>query len=216
MSSIRRVWTLAAGAAIAAALAAPALASAATPDTTIDSGPSGPTKSDAPTFTFSSTVSGSTFQCSVDGAGFSPCSSPFTTPTLPDGPHNLAVQAIDPSMNVDPSPATRSFIVDTTAPETTIDDHPRARTRHRTASFSFSSSEAGSSFLCSYNGLPYATCTSPYVTPKLHSGIHRFDVLATDPAGNRDQTAATFIWKVKKGGGGHHRRHRKHHGHHRH
>jgi hypothetical protein len=98
---------------------------------------------------------------------------------------------------------------DQTPPETTIDSHPRALTRAREATFEFSSSEAGSTFLCSYDGLAYAPCTSPFTTPRLKPGKHRFDVLATDAAGNRDQTAATFFWKIKRRGKHHH--HRRHH-----
>jgi hypothetical protein len=87
---------------------------------------------------------------------------------------------------------------DKTPPETTIGSHPKSKTRARTATFRFSSSEPGSSFLCSYDGKAYARCTSPFTTPKLKPGKHRFDVLATDAAGNRDQSAATFFWKIKK------------------
>jgi hypothetical protein len=32
----------------------------------------------------------------------------------------------------------------------------------------------------------------------LKRGKHRFDVVATDVAGNTDQTPATFFWKVVK------------------
>jgi hypothetical protein len=87
---------------------------------------------------------------------------------------------------------------DILAPETTIKSHPKAKTKNRRPSFTFTSSEPGSSFLCSYDGKAFAPCTSPFSTPKLRRGKHRFDVLATDPAGNRDLTAATFSWKVTK------------------
>jgi hypothetical protein len=99
---------------------------------------------------------------------------------------------------------------DQTPPETSIDSHPRSLTKAHHATFEFSSSEPGSTFLCSYDGLPYASCTSPFTTPRLKPGKHRFDVLATDAAGNRDQTAATFFWKVRRDDKKH-----KHHGHHR-
>jgi hypothetical protein len=85
---------------------------------------------------------------------------------------------------------------DQTPPETTISSHPKPKTTNHRATFSFGSSEGGSSFLCSYDGRPAAPCASPFTTPKLKRGKHRFDVLATDAAGNRDQTAATFFWKI--------------------
>jgi Ca2+-binding RTX toxin-like protein len=87
---------------------------------------------------------------------------------------------------------------DTVPPETTIVSHPKAKTRARKASFAFSSSEAGSTFVCSLDGRPFAQCSSPFATLKLKLGKHRFQVLATDAAGNRDQTPATFLWKVTK------------------
>ena len=47
----------------------------ATPDTFIDSGPSGTTGSTSASFTFSATEPG-TFACDLDGGGFAPCTSP--------------------------------------------------------------------------------------------------------------------------------------------
>jgi hypothetical protein len=108
------------------------------------------------------------------------------------------VRATDASSNQDSSAATRSFTVDTTAPDTAIGSHPKPKTKSRKATFTFSSSEAGSSFQCSFDGMPYASCSAPFTTPKLTRGKHRFDVIATDAVGNRDQSAATFFWKVTK------------------
>jgi hypothetical protein len=88
----------------------------APPQTAILSGPAGPTRETAPSFAFSSSEPGG-FQCSLDGGGFSPCASPLALGPLPDGPHSLQVRAIDPASNIDPSPATRSFTVDTVPPE---------------------------------------------------------------------------------------------------
>jgi hypothetical protein len=45
---------------------------------------------------------------------------------------------------------------------------------------------------------PFAPCTSPHTTEKLKKGRHEFDVRATDPAGNSDQTPAEDPFKVKK------------------
>jgi hypothetical protein len=172
------------------------------PETIIDSGPIGKTAGNTPVFTFHSSEQPATFECSVDGGPMQSCTSPFTSVPLSDGPHTFAVQATDGASNVDPTPGTRAFTVDTTAPDTAIASHPKPKTKSRKSSFTFSSSEPGSSFLCSYDGKPYAACTSPFTTPKLKPGRHRFDVISTDAVGHRDQSAATFFWKVTK---------RKHH-----
>jgi uncharacterized delta-60 repeat protein len=88
----------------------------AAPETTITSGPTALSADPAPTFAFGSSELGSTFQCSLDGAAFSPCGSPHTPAALADGPHGFRVRAIDAVENVDPTPAERDFTVDTTSP----------------------------------------------------------------------------------------------------
>src|SRR5215210_3058633 len=73
------------------------------PHTTIHSGPSGPTNEDTATFTFSSEA-GATFECSLDGAAFSACTSPKSYTNLPDGHHTFDVTATDRAGNVEPPP----------------------------------------------------------------------------------------------------------------
>jgi hypothetical protein len=80
------------------------------PNTTIISGPSGSITDNTPTFAFRSTEPG-TFQCKVDGAPFSNCSSPKTTAPLSIGGHTFSVRAIDNAGHPDLSPATRVFNV---------------------------------------------------------------------------------------------------------
>ena len=84
------------------------------PETTITDGPSGVTSDDTPTFAFSSSEAGSSFECRVDGAAFAPCSSPYTAAALAAGPHTFDVRARDAAGNEDASPARRSFTVATT------------------------------------------------------------------------------------------------------
>ena len=59
------------------------------PDTPILSGPPAFGDDHTPTFTFASTEPGSTFECSLDGGPFVPCSSPFTTCRLAGGAAHL-------------------------------------------------------------------------------------------------------------------------------
>ncbi len=106
------------GAGNASTVVSQAIAITPLPDTTIDSGPTGTTANTTPTFTFSSDDAAATFTCALDGEAATTCTSPFTTPPLPDGPHTLTVTAVN-ATGSDPTPASRSFTVDTTAPETT-------------------------------------------------------------------------------------------------
>ena len=87
---------------------------------------------------------GSTFECRVDGGAWGSCSTPETTGSLADGAHTFEVRATDPAGNVDPTPASRSFTVDTAAPDTTIDSGPSGPTNDATPTFAFSADQAGS------------------------------------------------------------------------
>ena len=84
---------------------------------------------------------------------------------------------------------------DTTAPDTTITGQPKAKTKKKAATFTFTSSEPGSSFECSLNGVPFTTCTSP-LTVKGKKGKNHFEVRAKDAAGNADPTPATTSFTV--------------------
>lgn len=81
------------------------------PDTSIVSGPSGFTQERNPAFEFSSTEPGVTYECSLNGAEFTTCPSPFTLSGLAEDGYTLQVRARDAAGNVDESPATRTFRV---------------------------------------------------------------------------------------------------------
>lgn len=104
------------------------------PDTLIDSGPNGSTADSTPTFTFDSTESPSTFECSIDSTtAFTPCSGPagsHTTAPLAPGVHVFRVRAKDSAGNADQTPAERTFTV--TGPPTATCKGRRA-TRQGTA-----------------------------------------------------------------------------------
>ena len=89
------------------------------PNTSIDSGPSGPTNDNTPTFTFSGTddvtpAASLVFSYSVDAKSWSDFSSAtsVTLPALSEGNHTFYVRAKDQAGNVDLSAAERSFTVD--------------------------------------------------------------------------------------------------------
>jgi peptidoglycan/xylan/chitin deacetylase (PgdA/CDA1 family) len=100
------------------------------PDTTIDSGPSGTVSSTSASFAFSSSEPNSTFECALDGAANSSCTSPNAYTGLASGSHAFSVRATDAAGNVDPTPATRTWTIDTTAPPAdkiiaiSVDDGP--------------------------------------------------------------------------------------------
>jgi hypothetical protein len=79
------------------------------PQTQIRQGPGHSTRDRTPTFRFTSSVSGSTYLCKLDGGSFKRCHSPFTTPRLRVGRHVLKVKARVPGGAGDPSPASYGF-----------------------------------------------------------------------------------------------------------
>ena len=174
------------------------------PNTTIGSGPTGPTNDSTPTFAFTSSESGSTFQCRVDTGSWASCTSPWTTSALGNGAHSVAVRATDAARNADASPATRSFTVDTSAPNTTIDSAPPALSPGSSATVAFSASEPGATFACRLDGGAWAACTSPKTYTGLGLAQHTAEVRATDAAGNVEASPATATWTsiALPGGGG--------------
>jgi hypothetical protein len=62
-----------------------------------------------PTFRFSSSEAGSTFQCKIDRKPFKRCRSPFTSKRLAFGDHVFRVRARDAGGKADPSPALFRF-----------------------------------------------------------------------------------------------------------
>jgi hypothetical protein len=170
------------------------------PQTTIDSGPAdgAPTADTTPVFAFSSSETGSTFACSIDDGEPFACESPYTPTALDDGEHTFAVTATDVLGNVDPTPASRTFTVDTAAPQTVINSGPASgsTTADSTPVFAFSSSETGSTFECRVDAAEFAPCTSGSSTAALSNGEHTFGVRAIDAAGNTASTAASRTFTV--------------------
>ncbi len=170
------------------------------PDTTIDSGPSGTIATDQATFTFSGTPAGDTakVQCKIDAGAFADCSSPKSFTGLSEGPHTASFRAEDAAGNQDPTPATRTFAVDTTPPDTTIDSGPSGTIATDQASFTFSGSPAGDTakVQCKIDAGAFADCSSPKSFTGLSEGPHTASFRAEDAAGNQDPTPATRTFAV--------------------
>jgi len=169
-----------------------------TPDTTLLSGPVGNTAISTASFTFQSPDAGpgATFECSLDGAAFAGCTSPADYSGLAMGVHTFAVRVHDATGNVDPTPATRTWTVDLTAPETTITDPPSGTIAMASVIIAFTSDENDVTFACTLDGRSPTPCTSPFTATMLTQGAHTFSVAATDMAGHTDPSAATASWTV--------------------
>jgi hypothetical protein len=175
-------------------------------DTTIASAPATLTNVAAATFTFTSVpATGVTFQCILDGNETdswttTQCSSPYTTPALAGGTHVIYVRSKDAVGNVDTTPASYTWTVDLTRPDTTIVTNPDNPSNSPTGGFTFSGSDTGGgavTFECRIDTTTtWTACLSPYTTPALTDGSHTLYVRAVDAAGNVDATPESYPWVV--------------------
>jgi hypothetical protein len=87
---------------------------------------------------------------------------------------------------------------DTTPPDTTITAGPAdgSTISRADAAFSFSSTEANSTFSCQLDGGGFSPCDWPLTYTSLPNTSHTFEVKATDAAGNTDATPARRTWTM--------------------
>jgi len=162
-----------------------------------------PTNDTTPTWTWTPGGGGNgTYRYKLDNSDLSTAatttiSTTFTpTAALSENAHTLYVQEQDAAGNWSGS-GSFAIAIDTTLPETNLTNEPANPTNQTSANFSFTSSEAGSSFECRIDNNEYASCTSP----RSYSGLagdqtHTFQVRAVDPAGNRDASSAAYSWVI--------------------
>lgn len=84
-----------------------------------------------------------------------------------------------------------------TAPDTTIDSAPEPVSRSSTPTFSFSATE-DATFECSLDGADFEACSSPLTYTGMAKGAHFVGIVATNLAGVRDETPATYKWTIKR------------------
>jgi len=152
-----------------------------------------------------------TFKCAIDGAPLTNCNTAdvghgtghaqYHVPSpLSDGPHTFTVRAATGGgTNVDPSPTTISFVVDTTFPVLSITYGPKSDGPYIEA-FGFSTDQDVNGTTVTDCRLISASDADPAWTPcmvstgydSLSDGEYEFQVRATDPAGNVTTKTRTF------------------------
>jgi Ca2+-binding RTX toxin-like protein len=173
------------------------------PNTIIDSGPEGLTKTDTPTFTYHSTVAGSTFQCRVDTGAWVSCpATGYTTAKLGEGSHTFEVKATSGAGLEDPTPAKREFNV-LGPPETTIAFGPKGTTNATRPTFGYKSNNSQAWFECKLDSLPYVPCgPATYESLEGHpgetltAGAHSVSVRAVNQLNVADPTPAVASFTV--------------------
>jgi len=167
---------------------------------TITAGPAGLVNSSTATFSFTGEA-GAKFQCALEPPA-SPvaCASPVTFTGLSQGAHTLHVRQIDAAGNVGPAFASRSWTVDTVAPQAPVlgakPDDPNG---DGIANFDWTDPDPSvERYRCSLENKPSVSCTSPLrtIVDVSNDGQHQFAVSAYDAAGNASTTS--YTWKVLK------------------
>lgn len=160
----------------------------------ITAAPADPSNSPTPIWTFT-VEAASTPSCSVDGAPWAPCASPFQVDlsTAADGPHSLAVRATDGVGNVGTA-TTSTFVLDRSAPPApTITSAPASPGNQSTVTWTFLAPE-GTSTRCRLDMGAVVPCDGSFTTTLTTDGLHRLGIAALDSAGNLSSfVMATYV-----------------------
>ena len=167
------------------------------PNTTISAAPAALTNSNSASLAFTATEAGTTFESRLDGAAFAAATSPQALAALAEGSHTFEVRARDAAGNVDATPATATWVVDTVPPETQLTATPAATALTEPHVFSASAAgEANATFEISVDNGAFTATSLPVSLTSLANGPHNVRVRAHDAAGNVDATPAQFDWNV--------------------
>lgn len=143
-----------------------------------------------------------TAECSLDGAAYTPCTSPQEYGGLSVGGHNFRVRAVDAAGFVDATPAEFKWWVEGSGPLVEIESGPAPATTERRARFAFKATSLGDTealYDCALDGGPYSRCTSPQEYNALDDGEHTFLVRTQAKAGGEPGSPSRFTWRVSNG-----------------
>jgi hypothetical protein len=164
------------------------------PNTSFQTTEPNPTNDPTGEFAFLSSEVNSTFECRIGAAAFATCAQTFTTASLTDGTYTIEVRAVSPLGFKDPTPASFTWRVDTTPPQTSFVTTESNPTSDPTGDFKFGSNEALSTYQCRVDAGTFATCPEEFSTAALGEGSHTIEVRAVDQAGNTDPTPESYTW----------------------
>ncbi len=157
------------------------------PQTTISNGPPSLSNEAAPVFELTSSLPGATFECKLDDRPWVSCTSTFLAGVLADGVHMFSARASDGLGNVDQTPATRTFTIDTTPPDSEVQSGPSGPVH--TGPLPFSVWATDGKLECALDDGDYGSCGIVLRADDLAVGEHVFRARATDKVGNVGQPA---------------------------
>jgi hypothetical protein len=165
--------------------------SVATAAPAITAEPAATSANASPSYGFSHS-SYASFECNLDGAGYSSCTSPKSYSSLTNGPHTFQVRAKDADGVPTPA-ASYTWTINTTAPA--ISSKPSTPSASSAPSLAFSHTAGAYTFKCQLDGGSFATCSSPQALSALGDGSHTFQVEGVDADGIVT-SAASYTWTI--------------------
>ncbi len=173
-----------------------ALSARPQPDTSVLGGPPSRTEARDASFTFGANRPDvGAWQCSLDGAPFTACTSPASYAGLAAGPHTFRVAAVDGYGAVDASPAAVAWTVLGPPPETQVPAGAQPVVSGGTATLDL----GAGAFECSVDGAAFTRCSSPVTLSGLAPGRHTLAVRSVDEDGRVDPTPAEWAFDVPAG-----------------
>jgi len=167
----------------------------AAPDATIAVKPEASSDRNSGSISFRSSDDSAIFDCKLDTASFTTCTSPYAYGNLPDGSHNFSVRAKDRAGNVTATPAAFSWTIDTVAPVTTAS--PAAGLYNSAKSVTLAVSETATVYYTSDGSQPKTT-SAKYSAPIPVAVSTTLRFFAVDAAGNSETIkGATYIIDAK-------------------
>lgn len=165
--------------------------------TYIDSGPANGSVLDTTTVQFAfhgnSSYDTDAIECKMDADLWRGCLSNTIFATAAEGPHTFSVRAVDRAGNPDPTPATRSFAIDRTSPDVSIQSPSEGSTVANPVSAEFAATDDNlAGVTCVVDANPPVACASPLALGNLAAGPHSFEVTAIDAAGHASSASVSF------------------------
>jgi outer membrane protein OmpA-like peptidoglycan-associated protein len=162
---------------------------------TITTKPGARSGSTEPTFAWTGAEAGGTYECALDGASFTACTSGSGFSVSGETSHTFQVRQVDAAGNPGAT-AEHTWTLDTTKPAApSIGTKPAARSNVTAPTFTWTGGEGGGTFACSVDNAAFAPCVSGDTFPVSGQASHTFRVKQVDEAGNEGD-AAEHTWTL--------------------
>jgi hypothetical protein len=148
-----------------------------------------------------SRTAGAGFECSLDDAAFTVCTTPISFDDLTAGSAHVFAARANVAGAIDPTPVVERFTIDTSQPDTFLTSGPRGPIMGQSPQWVTESTERNnnsSSYLCRLDGQVAFNCGPAPTVSELCNGPHTFSSAAVDRAANVDPVPTTAEIQVSE------------------